>query len=70
MGLGNITREHTAWCFLCEHWEQEGEHSKSRFIKWLKRGGWKLVAGKWVCPKCVARHGRYRLADLVNSEGK
>lgn len=52
--FGSITREFTVWC-VCGYWEQYGNRTKARFVKYVQSIGWKKIGGKWNCPKCIER---------------
>jgi hypothetical protein len=48
-----ITVEHTIWCDRCQYWEQQPTNTKALFVKQMRRYGWKISAGRTVCPDCV-----------------
>jgi hypothetical protein len=51
---GNITREYTAWCATCIHWEQDGTASTLVGAKKVfRQNGWKETKLGWVCKTCL-----------------
>lgn len=51
---GSISREYTAWCGVCEYWDQTAARNITDAIKDFKRDGWKNTRKRgWVCPKCM-----------------
>lgn len=51
-GTGDITREFTVWCALCEAWHQESARTQADAIKLFRSEGWKKTKEcGWICPK-------------------
>jgi len=56
VGSGKIQKYYTVWCGYCSQWEPNDilDGTKVEVAGTLKRHGWKLVKGKWMCPDCLA----------------